>query len=194
MGLIRFIINIPFIFWLIIGGLWIYKDYHDWSSKEEPALKAQIQKKDSELQGFISENKKAAEFEQKKQEKIAEIQKLSAELKKTAESIPRSANMAEILGEIAQITEQLDVEIIDFKPKKLRENNQSSFVKKISSTLKLKGSYVQILSFLNEVSKIKRLVSSQEVTIEKAIKRGSNSFVEATVVIEAFYASAGAGR
>lgn len=175
MSLIWKIIRLPFLIWIAIGVGMAYRDYSEWESTTLTSLNGQLQGKSAEYNNVKRETSKAEEFRRRKEEKLRELQELSAKLEATRSQYPTSPNVSQLLKDLADVADRTGLEFHSFKP--MAEKRQE-FIVTTPIEVKLRGTYIQIMSFLDTAANLKRAVVAEKLALDNPTTRdGSVSLV-----------------
>lgn len=184
MGFIRAIIKLPWPLWILGIAGYLYFTYHTWETEEYLPLKAQIETTSEQLAKLQKENKEAETFEKERDSNIQQLQNLAEEFNKALEKLPKSSDTPGILSNLAEISDRVGVDFNRFEPGKPAVNG---FLMETPFKVELKGTFVQIMSFLDEVAHLKRIVSGKSVTFKDPVLRGSKAVVTAEAVLVTYY-------
>ncbi|MBS1982784.1 MAG: type 4a pilus biogenesis protein PilO [Bdellovibrionales bacterium] len=178
MRIILRLAKVPFILWLIIGGGLAYMDYTDWQQSVWEPLVNQKEVKQGQLAGFKRESSKAEDFRRKKEEKLRELQALSDKLEMTRQKYPTSPNIPQLLKDLADTADRTGLEFHNFKP---QPEKRQEFVVTTPIEVKIRGTYVQIMSFLDTAANLKRAVVAEKLSLDTPTSRDrSVSLINAT--------------
>lgn len=175
--------QIPFILWILIAAGLAYMDYSEWNSNVyDPLLAANVAKK-AELQAVTLANKRAQQFDAQRVAKLKELQNLGDQFRQTASKIPRSASIPAVLKSFADISDSIGLDIGSYRP---QAEAADAFVQVTPIDVDLTGTYPQIMSFLDAVANMERIVHSKKISFNNAQKRGNASRVSAKVSFETY--------
>lgn len=183
MKLILAIASIPFYIWIFVAGLWGYFTYTGWKTETFQPMVSSLESLKTEYTGLKLGNDKAEAFKREREERFRRIQDLELQFKATADRIPRSANIPEILRDLADISDRAGLEFYHFKPNYEKED---AFLRITPVDVMLKGSYPQVMSFLDETAHLKRIVAAKSLEFSNPETRGGVSVVSAQVTIFAY--------
>lgn len=159
------------------GGMAI-KEYYDWESEVYSGLEAQLQAKNAELAAVKRETGRAEEFRRRKEAKLKELQELSAKLEATRQEYPTTPSIPQLLKDLADVADRTGLEFHSFRPQAER---RQEFVVTTPIEVRLRGTYVQIMSFLDTSANLKRTVAAEKLSIDSPTTReGSVSVVMAS--------------
>lgn len=184
MGFIRAIIKLPWPLWILGIGGYLYYTYYTWENDEFLPLKAQIETTTQQLTKLQKENKEAETFEKERDANFQQLQSLAEEFNKALEKLPKSSDTPGLLSNLAEISDRVGVDFTRFEPGKAALNG---FLMETPFKIELKGTFVQIMSFLDEVAHSKRIVSGKSVTFKDPILKGSKAVVTAEAVLVTYY-------
>jgi type IV pilus assembly protein PilO len=171
------IIRIPFIVWMLIGAGWAYWDYHEWETTTWAALKIEADNAQAELAAAQRDALKIQEFQRQKEKKLAELQALSAQIDQMRAQYPSNPAIPQLLKDLADVADGTGLEFRSFKP---QPDRKQEFVTVSPIEVDLKGTYVQIMSFLDSAANLKRAVATEGLTIDNpASREGSVSVIAA---------------
>lgn len=177
------IAQIPFILWVLLAGGLAYWDYTEWQQTVyQPLLDANLSL-ESELQGLIGANKRTQEFDAQRTAKLKELQTLGEQFRKTASKIPRTASTPGVLKSFADISDSIGLDIGSYRPS---GETSDAFVQITPIDVDLTGTYPQIMSFLDAVANMERIVHSKKITYTNPTRRGNATRVNAKVTFETY--------
>ena len=179
MALIRAIIRIPLGLWIIAFGGYMYMQYNKWQTEVYKPLGYQLISTKNELEQAIEKNKALQVFEKQKQEKLKEIQKLAEELNRALDKLPKASDIPVILSSFADIADRIGLEFSRFEPGQPTKSSNPYFME-TPLKVQLRGSFIQIMSFLDEVSHLKRIIVGKGLNLRQdsqssSSKKGSSN-------------------
>jgi Tfp pilus assembly protein PilO len=179
MALIRAIIRIPLGLWIIAFGGYMYMQYNKWQNEVYKPLGYQLISTKNELEQAIEKNKALQVFEKQKQEKLKEIQKLAEELNRALDKLPKASDIPVILSSFADIADRIGLEFSRFEPGQPTKSSNPYFME-TPLKVQLRGSFIQIMSFLDEVSHLKRIIVGKGLNLRQdsqssSSKKGSSN-------------------
>ncbi len=179
MALIRAIIRIPLGLWIIAFGGYMYMQYNKWQNEVYKPLGYQLISTKNELEQAIEKNKALQVFEKQKQEKLKEIQKLAEELNRALDKLPKASDIPIILSSFADIADRIGLEFSRFEPGQPTKSSNPYFME-TPLKVQLRGSFIQIMSFLDEVSHLKRIIVGKGLNLRQdsqssSSKKGSSN-------------------
>lgn len=177
------IAQIPFVLWLLLAAGLAYWDYTEWNEMVYQPLLSTVETKNGELQGLIASNKRTQEFDAQRSAKLKELQDLGEEFRKTASKIPRSSSIPAVLKSFADISDSIGLDIGSYRP---QSESSDAFVQITPIEVDIVGTYPQIMSFLDAVANMERIVHSKKITYSNPQKRGNSSRVSAKVTFETY--------
>lgn len=184
MGLIRALIRLPILLWIVLIGIYYYVSYDTWQTDIFLPMKAQLESTKEQLANVQSENRKAETFEKERDTRFQELQSLAENFNSALEKLPKSSDTPGLLSNLAEISDRVGVEFTRFEPGTAALNG---VLMETPFKIELKGSFVQIMSFLDEVAHLTRIVSGRSVSFKDPILRGSNAIVTAEAVLVTYY-------
>lgn len=184
MGLLRALIKLPIILWLTAIGGYLYYSYVSWQSEQFEPLKSQIESTKSQLETLQKQNREAEAFEKERDSRFQELQSLAEEFNRALEKLPKSSDTPGLLSNLAEISDRVGVEFTRFEPGTSALNG---FLMETPFKVELKGTFVQIMSFMDEVAHLKRIVAGKSINFKDPILRGSNAQLTAEAVLITYY-------
>jgi type IV pilus assembly protein PilO len=172
----------------LLAGYMIYDDFTIWEQDVYQPLLAEIDTEKARLKGLEAAIQRVQEFEAKKGEKLAEITRLGEEFENARRQFPSEPALPELLRQLADVGERLNIEFSNFQPQGAGPQDlvQSSKVRVI-----LKGSYIQIMSFLDSVAHMTRIVNTESLKLKMGETRGDRVTIEAEVSLLSYYLPGG---
>ncbi len=161
--MIRSILRIPFVLFVLVAGALAYRDYQTWQTEIEEPLKVEIQAREQESIAKRAEVQRAQNFEQEKAAKLQELEKLAAQLEATRTEMPRNSSVPDLLKLLADMSDRTGLEFSSFKP---GTPEQKEFLVMTPIDVVLKGTYVQIMTFLDASANLTRVVAAQRLKID----------------------------
>jgi len=162
-------------FWIWIPvtiGL-VFMDHQDWETNTYNPLIQQVEGLKAELAAAEDSLKRIEEYRKKKDEKLAEYNTLLDEFEKVRKEFPASPALPSLLKSLADISERIGLEFSNFKP---AGEVPAEFLKAAQIDVKLKGSYVQLMSFLDQVSNLQRIVNTESIVMKPGATIENNQF------------------
>jgi type IV pilus assembly protein PilO len=184
MNLIRSILRIPPLLWFLVAGGLSYLDYSSWKTDVYEPLKQQIESAQGVLESTKNEITRASEFVHRRDEKIRELQELGQKLEQTRRELPRSSNIPDLLHSLADTSDQTGLDFSHFKPGK---SVKTELLVETPIDVTLRGTYLQIMSFLDATANMTRVVAARKLTLDTPASRGSISVVNATATLVTYH-------
>ncbi len=184
MGLIRALIRLPLLLWMILIVGYFYFNYTTWKTETFQPLSIQLDTTKDQLANVQKQNREAETFEKERDSRFQELQSLAENFNQALEKLPKSSDTPGLLSNLAEISDRVGVEFTRFEPGTAALNG---VLMETPFKVELKGSFVQIMSFLDEVAHLKRIVSGRSVTFKDPILRGSAANVNAEAVLVTYY-------
>lgn len=138
-----------------------------------------------EIDNKRREVQRGQEFQANLPLKMAELSDLAATIRKNSERIPDgNPKMPELVTALGVQAERAGVVFRTVRPSPER---RLEIVSQIPVEIDVEGTYVQIMSFLDSLAALKRLVAVDRVNLDTPVTRGSNRIVSAKVTLLAPY-------
>jgi type IV pilus assembly protein PilO len=184
MAIVRMLIRIPFIIWFLVAGGLGYMDYMTWETDIYQPLIGQRDQKQAVVSAKQSELNRAEEFTRKREEKLKELQELTLRLEATKSALPRSSSISSLLKDLADISDSVGLQFSRFKPEQERFRK---FLVETPISVELKGTFVQIMSFLDGAANIERIVATEKLSLDNAVQTGPSSVLTATATLITYH-------
>lgn len=184
MGLIRALIKLPVILWIAAIAGYLYYSHITWQTEQFEPLKGQIETTKTQLEALQRQNREAETFEKERDQRFQELQSLAEEFNKALEKLPKSSDTPGLLSNLAEISDRVGVEFTSFEPGTSALNG---FLMETPFRIQLKGTFVQIMSFMDEVAHLKRIVAGKNLSFKDPVLRGSNAILNAEATLITYY-------
>ncbi len=182
--MIRRLLNIPFILWILIAGGLAGKQYYDWNTTVNAQLDSTKIAKEAELAGLKNQTAKIEEFKKKKQQKLAQLQELGEKFRATADRLPRTSAVPELLKILADIGDKAGLQFTKFRP---QPPQPEQFLVITPLEVTLRGTYIQVMSFLDATAHTTRVVSASKLLIEEPKSRGPVTTLNVQVTLRTYH-------
>jgi len=187
MNLIKSLLAIPFLFLILLalGGGLAYRDYTTWVEEVRQPMVDSIAAKGNEVKSLRAEVVRAQEFDKRRQEKLIQLQELARKLESTANAMPRSANVPDLLKSLADVADKAGIEFSSFRPQIER---RMEFLVITPIDVQLKGNYVQIMSFLDASANLTRVVACEKLSLDgSTAPRGGVNILTAQMTLVTYH-------
>jgi Tfp pilus assembly protein PilO len=162
--------------------MWV--PYNEFSSVTLPMLDGQIQSKNAELSGLVAQVKKIKEFEQTKEQKQKEFNDLVARFQATRDLLPSAPDVSGLLKSLADIADQSGIEFSRFTP---GPTKTAEIVSESAIQVDLRGTYIQIMGFLDAVANLKRVVHVHAIGLTPQNQANQRGVISASVKLVTFF-------
>lgn len=163
---------------LLVAVLRAYLGFNEWKTSVMEPLENELQAKNAQLATVKRESARAEDFKRRKEEKLRELQTVSQQIEATRTRYPTTPNIPQLLKDLADVADRTGIEFHSFKPQPER---RQEFVVLTPIDVRLKGTYVQVMSFLDNSANLKRAVVAEKLAIDSPqVRDGSVSLVTAT--------------
>lgn len=139
-----------------------------------PLMEQERNQLDGEALKLKNELKKIKEFSDNIEKIKLELKELNLQLESALEHMPRSFNLAGLLRKLSQLSQASGLEISTFKPKKNEVQATGLFYKTIYIDFDIKGTFIQFLVFLDQVSRLKRIINLESINLKAIAKKESS--------------------
>jgi len=179
---------------LICGFLYAGYEYMNFIEGTMQQGEIEIKNLNEQISKIESDVKRIKEFANNIPAVKESFREQSLQLEAVLESIPRTFEFNALLKICNQIALNSGVEILKFRPDTGPKDSQSkeSYFKKASIELTLAGGFLPSMLFLDQMSKIKRLLSFREVqmvakrNVGGDPNKGRNAPLDISIVLEAY--------
>ena len=178
------ILALPFWIWIVVAGAWGYLTYNSQQTERYDPLVAQVINKQEMVNQLKAEVNKAEAFKKERNDKYAKLQQLIKTLEASADQLPRTTSLPELLKSISQISERSGLELLELKPQPQRPNQ---FLVETPLQIVFRGTYVQMMSFLDSMAHLKRIVHVDAMKIEEPRQRGDYMILKTTASLVTFH-------
>jgi Tfp pilus assembly protein PilO len=175
----------PVLWLLLLVGL-CYMDHQEWEQNTYLPMLQDIEGKKIELQTVEADLAKIDDFIKNRDAKRAELDRVQNEFDAVRKEFPPTPALPALLKSLADITEKLGMEFASFKP---GGPVAVELLQAVSIDVRLKGSYVQIMSFLDSVSNLQRIVNTETLFLKPGSSNENASFksIDADLKILTYY-------
>jgi Tfp pilus assembly protein PilO len=172
--------------WLVVLVGLCYMDYRDWEDNTYKPLIAQIEGQKLELERIQVDLTKIDDFIKNRDAKRAELERAQNEFDAVRKEFPSSPALPALLKSLADITEKLGMEFARFKP---GGEVPVDLLRAVQIDVQLQGSYVQIMSFLDSVSNLTRIVNTESLRLVPSQNKENATFksIDAELKILTYY-------
>jgi type IV pilus assembly protein PilO len=144
---------------LIVVGIGAF-DYFVFYTPKAENLKT-LQKKSADLNVKLVENQAIADNLPKFQE---EVNILNEQLKQAVSLLPNEANVHDIYRQFSIVGKKTNVDVLSFRPGAV---NRRGFYSEIDMELKVKGTFHDLATFLDQVGKLARIINIQDIVFSQ---------------------------
>ena len=154
--------NAPYLIMAVglVYGLYLYYGFVSEDvpkmDNERTARAAMMSKKQSEL-------KRLREFAQNIEVIKLRLRELNLQLEAALETMPKNYNLSALLRRLAILATNSGVELASFVPGMTPERPPGAFYETLDVSFNLSGSFSETLVFLDQISRLKRLMKIQEI-------------------------------
>jgi len=172
---------IAFIYAMFSG----WQHYEQWKTVTRVGLVNQIAKKEESLKLKKAEVRRGERFKEERDQRLQELNQLISKLSEVSKMLPsRGPKMPKILRELADLTDKTGLDFESILPQSVR---QKEFLNEIPMKIKVKGTYLQIMSFLDLVASMERIMTAEKVTLDQPTIKGTDKVVTAEIELVAYH-------
>lgn len=189
--MIKLLLWINPIVWVPIIAYVLYTDYEQWNLEVYQPLLQSVETEKKLLKSLEKKLGQIEEFRAQKNEKIAEMDGLRKKLEEAKREFPSKSELPNLLKSLADISEKIGMEFSSFKPGGTQAAAEGLRSAKIN--VELAGSYVQVMSFLDSVSNLERIVNTEKLELKPSGQIENTNFksVRAKMEIQTYYFGGG---
>ena len=143
---------------LVVLAIIAAVEYQMFFLPQKQSLEA-LQKQSKDLRSKLVENQTIADNLERFQE---EYNVLSEQLKQAVALLPNEANIHTLLRQLSIAAKKTNVDIMSFRP---AGSKSRGFYSEINMELKLKGTFHDIASFIDQVGKFSRIINMSDITL-----------------------------
>lgn len=161
---------------VLLGILVAAYQYYDFYVNRLPVMHSQVQAFEAALARKQNELRRLQKFAQNIDKIKAELRELNVTLESVLEHMPRTFDLSALLRKLTVLGKNSGVSIVDFKPAQKEERPGNSFYAKSEIGFQLNGSFTQIMVFIDQVSRIKRLTNLENIKFSvESVQRATAS-------------------
>lgn len=137
-------------------------EYYDFQSNEVPQMEAQRRTLEGQITQKQNELKRLQDFARNIEAIKQELRELNLQLESALEYMPRQFNLSGLLRKLTMLAQNCGLELATFKPA-VNEERGDSFYATMTIDFELRGSFTQILLFLDQVARLKRIINAEDL-------------------------------
>jgi len=154
-----------------LGFLYTAYEFYCFYSEEVPNLTQQRQSLEADFAQKQSEYLRLRSFVQNIESIKGELRELSQQLKTALEYMPPEFKFAELLRRLTALAQNSGVELVQFLPENSEVRPEGSFYATTNIGFEVHGAFAQCLLFLDQVSRLKRIINVNGITLEPLQER-----------------------
>ena len=166
---------------VVLGLAYASFEYYEFHTTEVSQLQAEAAQKEGLLEGKRAELRRLQSFVQNIEAIKKELRSLNGEFESALEFMPRTYNLSGLLRKLTLLSQNSGLELYSFKPLGAEERVPGAFYSSLPVEVHLRGPYTSTLLFLDQLSKLKRIVSAEEIIMGP--ESGSNSRILSGTVL-----------
>lgn len=138
-------------------------EYYDFQSTEVAEMEGQRAALESSIRKKQDEVKRLQEFARNIETIKVELRELNSQLDSALEHMPRQFNLSALLRKLSMLAQNSGLELSAFKPGTTEERTEGAFYSTLGIECTLRGSFSQVLLFLDQVSRLKRIINADDL-------------------------------
>ena len=178
------VLRLPLIFWLLVIGGYLYYTHMTWESETLTPLREQVKNTKQQFTQLQKQNKEAEAFGKDRDANFQELQSLAEKFNTALEKLPKSSDTPGLLSNLAEISDRVGLEFARFEPGKAEMNG---FLMETPFKIELRGTFVQVMSFLDEVAHLKRIVTGKSLSLKDPTLHGQSALLKAEATLVTYY-------
>ena len=140
---------------------------NDFQENEVVQMDQQLRQVATEIDKKTHELTRLRDFAQNIERVKQELRELNLQLESALEHMPRDFNLSGLLKRFTELSQNSGVELASFKPKKSNGSpGENNFYSVIDIDFELRGTYVHTLQFLDQVSRLKRIINVESLRLK----------------------------
>ncbi len=151
---------------IFLGFAYTGYEFFDFYTVEVPALVQDRIVLESEFSGKQGEYQRLRTFVQNIESIKGELRELSLQLKTALDYMPPDFRLAELLRRLTALAQNSGVELVQFNPDTEEKRAEGAFYATTNIVFEVNGAFAQCLLFLDQVSRLKRIINVAGISIE----------------------------
>ena len=149
---------------VVLGGIgYGGYEYYDFQNTEVLAMDGERAALESSIRKKQDEVKRLQEFSRNIETIKVELRELNLQLESALEHMPRQFNLSGLLRKLSMLAQNSGLELSTFKPSPTEERTEGAFYSTLAIDCTFKGTFTQVLLFLDQVSRLKRVINADEL-------------------------------
>ena len=153
----------------IIAGLTAAFFYFTLDNSELEMREQGLRDAQTEVGNLEKKLQEAKDFERQFDEKKKRYAQLVGELQKLQGALPKQFFLPDLLSELLREAKQLEIEVTSITPDAKEE--PKDLYNSLGFNIETKGTFLQMFIFLDRLANMRRLVSVEEVSVDKDVER-----------------------
>jgi len=162
-------------------------EYYEFQSTEVVEMEGQRAQLDSSIRKKQDEVKRLQEFARNIETIKIELRELNTQLESALEHMPRQFNLSGLLRRLSMLAQNSGLELSTFKPAAAEERQEGAFYSTLGIDCTFKGTFTQVLLFLDQVSRLKRIINADELKLSGSPNvKGQTAILNVTARMKTF--------
>ena len=157
------------------AGYAAYDFFMVFQGEEYPVLEQAYKKLEADVNAKKSELKQLQDFSKNIESVQKELKDLQAQLDSALEYMPRTFKLEALLRKLSMLAANSGIEISSFRPKKAEDKASGTFYSTVSIDFDMRGTFTQTLVFLDQLTRLKRIVNIDSVKIKPLVENATRS-------------------
>jgi type IV pilus assembly protein PilO len=174
---------------VVLGFGYSIYEFFDFRSTDVPKMEAERNAREKEMADRTAELKKLKDFANNIEVIKQELRELNLQLELALEHMPRTFNLSGLLRKLTMLAQNSGVELSSFKPKSAEVREEGTFYSTVGIEFDLRGTFTQTLVFLDQVSRLKRIVNVDSLKMDvvpNAAQRAGALVAKSAVAIRTY--------
>ncbi len=149
---------------IVVGGVgYGWYEFNTFNTEVVPQLNAERSAQEAVLRKKESELKQLQDFSANIDKVKEELRELSLQLETALEHMPKSFNLSALLRRFTELGQSSGLDVATFRPGKEEAKKEGAFYTSIVVDMELQGTFTQTLLFLDQISRMKRIVNVDQL-------------------------------
>lgn len=165
------------------GFLWSLYGFYSFATVRLAQMESERNAKIAVLTKKQTEMKRLKEFAQNIEAIKIKLRELNLQLESALETMPKNYSLGGLLRRLAILATNSGVDLQTFSPGGAPQRQQKDFFETLEVSFGLQGTFNDTLVFLDQISRLKRLIKVVDVTINSK-EQGSRSGPESLIPVK----------
>ena len=150
---------------VVIGAGYAGYEYHRFYTEERVRMEDESLAQEGSFQTKQGELKRLQHFAQNIETIKQELRDLNFQLESALEYMPRSYNLSGLLRKLTLLAQNSGLDLYSFRPAVVEDRKEGAFYSTVPIQVNVRGTYTQTLVFFDQISRLKRILSAEEIVM-----------------------------